>query len=137
MSGSSTTEILEGLLGGFVERVADAQAVVVSSTDGIRMHSFGIDSKDDADQASAVSSGMFSLARGADRLFGSSPGMARQIMAEVDGGLIFVTRPATGALLTVLASHKADLGLIGYEMNMLGQSIGSHLATAPRNAAIG
>ncbi|WP_037620103.1 roadblock/LC7 domain-containing protein [Streptomyces aureus] len=137
MSANTTNEILEGLLRGFVERVAHTQAAVVSSTDGIRMHVYGIDSNDDADQASAVSSGMFSLANGADRSFLGGAGSTRQIIAEVDGGLIFITRPASGTLLTVLASHDADLGLVGYEMKMLGQSIGPALATAPRISATG
>jgi predicted regulator of Ras-like GTPase activity (Roadblock/LC7/MglB family) len=132
MSGKNTNEALDGLLRGFVERVADVLAVVVSSTDGIRKHAYGLESNGDADKASAVSSGMFSLTNGADRAFVGGAGYTRQIIAEVDGGLIFITRPAEGTLLTVLASHDTDLGLIGYEMKMLGQSIGPHLATAPR-----
>lgn len=137
MSGKNPNEALDGLLRGFVERVAHVQAVVVSSTDGLLKHASGIESDDDADQASAVSSGMFSLANGADRSFVGGVGYTRQIIAEVDGGLIFITRPAEGTLLTVLASHDADLGLIGYEMKMLGQSVGPALATAARVSATG
>ena len=137
MSGTPQKETLDGLLRGFVERVAHVQAAVVSSTDGLRMYSFGIDDKDDVDQASAISSSLFSLAKGADGLFPDGGGGARQVITEGDSGLVFVTHPAMGALLTVLASHEANVGLIGYEMNMLGQSIGPALATAPRIAAAG
>ncbi|MEV5998862.1 roadblock/LC7 domain-containing protein [Streptomyces chartreusis] len=137
MSGKTTKETLDWLLRDFVERVAHAQAAVVSSTDGIRMYSFGIDDTDDVDQASAISSSLFSLAKGADGLFADGVGGARQVITEGDSGLVFVTHPAAGALLTVLASHEANVGLIGYEMNMLGQSIGPALATAPRIAAAG
>lgn len=137
MSGKTTKETLDGLLRDFVERVAHAQAAVVSSTDGIRMHAYGIDDTDNADQASAISSSLFSLAKGADGLFADGVGSARQVITEVGSGLVFVIHPAPGALLTVLASHEANVGLIGYEMNMLGQSIGPALATAPRIAAAG
>ena len=87
--------------------------------------------------ASAISSSLFSLAKGADGLFADGVGGARQVITEGDSGLVFVTHPAAGALLTVLASHEANVGLIGYEMNMLGQSIGPALATAPRISAAG
>lgn len=137
MNGSPKKETLEKLLGDFVERVAGARAVAVSSTDGLSVHTYGIESPDDADHVSAVSASMFSLARGTNRLLGSTSDKARQIVAEAEGGLFFVTHPAAGALLTVLASHEADLGLIGYEMKMLGQSIGAHLANAPRTAVTG
>ncbi|MEV0934296.1 roadblock/LC7 domain-containing protein [Streptomyces phaeochromogenes] len=138
MSGTTTNTTLDGLLRDFVERVADVQAVAVASTDGMHKHSYGIDDVGDADQVSAVSSGLFSLAKGADRLFPGSASMtARQVIVEVGSGLYFVTSPAEGALLTVLARHEANLGLIGYEMNMLGQSIGPSLRTAPRTAAAG
>jgi predicted regulator of Ras-like GTPase activity (Roadblock/LC7/MglB family) len=137
MSGKTTKEILDGLLRDFVERVAHVQAAVVASTDGIRMHSYGIDLTDDADQVSAISSSLFSLAKGADRLFTDGGGNARQVITEVDSGLVFVTHPAPGALLTVLASHEANVGLIGYEMNMLGKGLGPALEAAPRIAAAG
>ena len=101
------------------------------------MYSYGIDDTDDVDQASAISSSLFSLAKGADGLFADGVGGARQVITEGDSGLVFVTHPAAGALLTVLASHEANVGLIGYEMNMLGQSIGPALATAPRISAAG
>ncbi|MCX5173400.1 MULTISPECIES: roadblock/LC7 domain-containing protein [Streptomyces] len=137
MSGKTPKETLEWLLRDFAERVAHVQAAVVSSTDGIRMYSYGIDDTDDVDQASAISSSLFSLAKGADGLFADGVGGARQVITEGDSGLVFVTHPAAGALLTVLASHEANVGLIGYEMNMLGQSIGPALATAPRISAAG
>ena len=137
MSGKTPKETLEWLLRDFAERVAHVQAAVVSSTDGIRMYSYGSDDTDDVDQASAISSSLFSLAKGADGLFADGVGGARQVITEGDSGLVFVTHPAAGALLTVLASHEANVGLIGYEMNMLGQSIGPALATAPRISAAG
>ena len=137
MSGKTPKETLEWLLRDFAERVAHVQAAVVSSTDGIRMYSYGIDDTDDVDQASAISSSLFSLAKGADGLFADGVGGARQVITEGDSGLVFVTHHAAGALLTVLASHEANVGLIGYEMNMLGQSIGPALATAPRISAAG
>ena len=137
MSGKTPKETLEWLLRDFAERVAHVQAAVVSSTDGIRMYSYGIDDTDDVDQASAISSSLVSLAKGADGLFADGVGGARQVITEGDSGLVFVTHPAAGALLTVLASHEANVGLIGYEMNMLGQSIGPALATAPRISAAG
>lgn len=137
MSGSTTKETIDTLLRDFVERVAHVQAAVVSSTDGLHMYSFGIDDKDDADQSSAISCSLFSLAKGADGLFADGAGGARQVITEGDSGLVFVTHPVMGTLLTVLASHEANLGLIGYEMNMLGKSIGPALTTAPRIAAAG
>ncbi|WP_405728737.1 roadblock/LC7 domain-containing protein [Streptomyces sp. NBC_00028] len=137
MTSTTMTEILDGLLSAFVERVAHAQAALVCSADGLRMYAVGIDGEGDADRASAVATGMFSLAGGADRALLGGGGSTRQVIAETDGGLIFITRPAPGTLLTVLTSHDAELGLIGYEMQMLGQRLGPALEAAPRIVTAG
>ncbi|MFF4966204.1 roadblock/LC7 domain-containing protein [Streptomyces sp. NPDC001037] len=123
------------VLRDFVERMPHAYAAVVSSTDGLHKQSFGLSHPDHESKLSAVTSSMFSLGKGADQFFNAGTGTTRQVIYELDGGLMFVTEAASHTLLSVLASHEANLGLIGYEMKMLGQQVGRFLATAPRTAS--
>jgi predicted regulator of Ras-like GTPase activity (Roadblock/LC7/MglB family) len=70
------------------------------------------------------------LARGAARHF--EGGGVRQTLVEMDNVFLVVTAAGRGACLAVLASDKADLGLIAYEMNILLKRVGTYLSAAPR-----
>lgn len=118
------------LLRGLVERVPHTRSAVLLSGDGLAVASFGL-STDSADQLSAVASGLFSLARTAGVRFGSSEGV-RQVVAELDNTLMFVSSAGFGSVLTVLAGREADVGVLGYEMAQLVKSVRPFLATPAR-----
>jgi uncharacterized protein len=130
-----TTIDLRWLLDDFVGRVAAADRVVVLSADGLLVGRSTSLSHEDAEHLSAMASALQGLARGAARHFDG--GGVRQTLVEMDNVFLIVTAAGRGACLAVLASDKADLGLIAYEMNILLKRVGTYLSAAPRTADSG
>jgi predicted regulator of Ras-like GTPase activity (Roadblock/LC7/MglB family) len=125
---------LAWLLSNFVQQVPHTRSALVASTDGVNKYFHGLNT-DDADRLAAIASGLFSLARGAGAHFGGGPGVL-QVNAELEDTLLFVSAAGPGAVLAVLASRGADVGLIGYEMGQLVKRVPSYLATPPRHQAV-
>jgi predicted regulator of Ras-like GTPase activity (Roadblock/LC7/MglB family) len=123
---------LSWLLRGLVEQVPHTRGAVLLSADGLAMAAHGLGA-DPADHLSAVASGLFSLARSAALRFGGSDGV-RQVVAELDDTLLFVSSAGYGSVLTVLASRQADAGLLGYAMSQLVKSVRPFLATSARRS---
>jgi len=121
---------LAWLLRGLVERVPRTRSAVLLSADGLTSAAHGVDA-DSADHLSAIASGLFSIARSAAARFGSSDGV-RQVVAELDDTLLFVSSAGYGSVLTVLADREADAGVLGYEMSQLVKSVRPFLATPAR-----
>src|SRR5262245_19648081 len=109
-----TSRDLVWLLSGLVDRVPDTKSALLMSSDGLRKAAHGLDD-DGADHLAAIASGMFSLARSAGARFDGSDGV-RQVVAELDDSLLFVSAAGSGAVLAVLAGKTADPGVLGYEM---------------------
>jgi predicted regulator of Ras-like GTPase activity (Roadblock/LC7/MglB family) len=122
---------LTWLLRGLIERVPHARNAVLLSADGLTTAVHGL-SADDADHLSAIASGLISIARSAATKFGGSGGV-RQVVAELDDTLLFVSSAGYGSVLTVLADREADAGVLGYEMAQLVKSVRPFLGTPVRN----
>lgn len=120
------------LLRGLVERVPHTRSAVLLSADGLAIAAHGI-GPDPADQLSAIASGLFSLARTAAVRFGGSDGV-RQVVAELDDTLMFVSSAGYGSVLTVLADRETDAGVLGYEMSQLVKSVRPFLVTPSRQS---
>jgi len=121
---------LAWLLRGLVERVPHTRSAVLLSADGLAIAAYGLGT-DSADQMSAIASGMFSLARTAAVKFGRSDGV-RQVVAELDDTLLFVSSAGFGSVLTELADRESDAGVLGYEMAQLVRSVRPFLAMPAR-----
>jgi predicted regulator of Ras-like GTPase activity (Roadblock/LC7/MglB family) len=121
---------LSWLLRGLVESVPHTRSAVLLSADGLASAAHGL-GPDQADQLSAIASGLFSIARSAAARFGGSEGV-RQVVAELDDTLLFVSSAGFGSVLTVLADREADAGVLGYEMAQLVKSVRPFLATPAR-----
>jgi predicted regulator of Ras-like GTPase activity (Roadblock/LC7/MglB family) len=121
---------LAWLLRGLVEHVPHTRSAVLLSADGLTSAAHGL-GPDNADQLSAIASGMFSIARSAAVRFGGSDGV-RQVVAELDDTLLFVSSAGFGSVLTVLADREADAGVLGYEMAQLVKSVRPFLAMPAR-----
>lgn len=126
---------LSWLLRGLVEQVPHTRSAVLLSSDGLATASYGL-TADPADQLSAIASGMFSLARSAAIRFGGGDGV-RQVVAELDDTLLFVSSAGLGSVLTVLADREADVGVLGYQMTQLVKSVRPFLTTPARRAGAG
>jgi predicted regulator of Ras-like GTPase activity (Roadblock/LC7/MglB family) len=123
------------LLRGLVDHVPHTRSAVLLSADGLATAAYGLEA-DAADHLSAIASGLFSLARTASARFGGSDGV-RQVVAELDDTLMFVSSAGFGSVLAVLADREADAGVLGYEMSQLVKSVRPFLATPARRPGAG
>lgn len=130
-SSASAGQGLDWLLSGLLQRVPHTRSALLLSSDGLKKASVGLET-DEADHLAALASGLFSLARSAGERFGNAGGV-RQVVAELDDTLLFVTAAGSGAVLTVLAAHDADAGVLGYEMSHLVKSVRPYFVTPPRH----
>ncbi|GAA4935490.1 roadblock/LC7 domain-containing protein [Streptomyces coeruleoprunus] len=121
---------LDWLLDDLTKRVAHIRHALVLSNDGLVTGTSSGLPREDAEHLAAVSSGLHSLARGSGRHF--RVGRARQTMIEFDDALLFVTAAGEGSCLCVLTEAEADVGQVAYEMTLLVNRVGEHLAVAAR-----
>ena len=124
---------LAWLLDGFAERVPDVRHAIILSSDGILLAATTNIDRNDADHLAAVASGFQSLAKGAGTTFDC--GEVRQTVVDMTRGYLFVTAAGDDARIAVLAGSGADAGLVAYEMSMLVQRMGEHMAARPRPEA--
>ncbi|MER5178158.1 roadblock/LC7 domain-containing protein [Streptomyces sp. NPDC002896] len=121
------------LLDDLTNRVDSVHHVLVLSTDGLVTGASTGLRREDAEHLAAVSSGLHSLAKGSGRHFGA--GGVRQTMIEFDEAVLFVTAAGDGSCLCVLTSAEADIGQVAYEMALLVNRVGEHLAVDTRHRA--
>ncbi|WP_018639447.1 roadblock/LC7 domain-containing protein [Parafrankia elaeagni] len=130
---NTTESDLDWLLENLLARTPGTHHALVLSRDGLKLcRSAGL-SIDQADQLSAIASGIQSLAHGASIEFGDGTGGVRQSMTEFHGGLLFIVDAGQGAHLAVVATDDADAGIIGHNMSELVEQIGEYLSAAPRD----
>jgi predicted regulator of Ras-like GTPase activity (Roadblock/LC7/MglB family) len=121
---------LDWLLAEFVRGTPGVIHALVVSGDGLRLAASAQVDQVLGDQLSAATSGLVSLARGAARLLRAEP--VTQTIVEMAGGYLFATAVSAGSTLTVFASRRCDMGMVGYEMTMLAARVGHILTPAPR-----
>lgn len=121
---------LDWLLASFTDQVPDVAHALALSADGLRLAASPGLTTDQADQLSAVISGLASLTLGAARVM--SAGRVRQQIVDMDGGVLLVMAVRDRALIGVLAAPGCDLGQIGYETAMLVQRVAEALEPAAR-----
>ncbi len=123
------------LLRGLLERVPRTRSAVLVSSDGLMTAAEGLD-RDGADHLAAIAAALFSIARNAGGRFGNAGGV-RQVIAELDDILLFVSSAGAESVLVVLADRDADAGVLGYEMAQLVKSSSAFLGTAARQPDAG
>jgi predicted regulator of Ras-like GTPase activity (Roadblock/LC7/MglB family) len=129
-ASQSQNSDLTWLLTNLVQTVPSTRSAILLSSDGLPKYFHGVDA-DNADRLAALASGLCSLARGVGSRFGSSDGV-RQVVAELDDVMLFVTAAGRGTVLAVLAGRDTDVGVLGYEMGQLVKRVPTHLATPER-----
>jgi predicted regulator of Ras-like GTPase activity (Roadblock/LC7/MglB family) len=121
---------LNWLVSNFANRTPGVSSVLVLSTDGLTLALSDRLDRDTADTLAATTSGLASLTAGAARTMGA--GEVNQVIIEMDGGFLFVTKVSDGSVLAVMCDPECDIGLIGYEMSLLVARIGQVLTPALR-----
>ncbi|MCB5906367.1 roadblock/LC7 domain-containing protein [Streptomyces pinistramenti] len=124
------TSGLDWLLDDLTNRVENVRHALVLSNDGLVTGTSQELTQEDAEHLAAVASGLHSLAKGTGLHFRA--GRVRQTMVEFDEAVLFVTAAGDGSCLGVLAGSDADMGQIAYEMTLLVNRVGEHLAVAAR-----
>jgi predicted regulator of Ras-like GTPase activity (Roadblock/LC7/MglB family) len=122
---SSEAKNVNWLVNNFVDRTPGVTEAVVVSSDGLPMAVSKSLDRDSADRFAAVASGLIGLAYGAAGRFGG--GAVTEVIVEMENAFLFVTSISDGSCLAVIASANCDVGLVGYEMAMLGERAGSVL----------
>ena len=113
------------LLNGFVRDTSGVSDAVAVSSDGLLMARS--ESLDDAgaDQVAAIISGLVSLGEGASRCFGFDELL--QIIVAMRDGHMFVSAMGSAGCLGVVATPRADIGNVGYQMALLVERCGEML----------
>jgi predicted regulator of Ras-like GTPase activity (Roadblock/LC7/MglB family) len=127
---SKEAQNINWLVNNFVERVPGVVHTVAVSSDGLLLAFSQELDRAAADQLSALSSGLSSLAQGTADHFGG--GRVSQTIVEMEHGFLFVTSISDGSLLAVLAELDCNIDLIGYEMAMVVARTGDALTPALR-----
>jgi len=132
---STTDRSLDWLLENLLEKTPGTRHALVLSRDGLKLCLSSGLTVDQADQLSAIASGIQSLSHGASVEFGDGSGGVRQSMTEFHGGILFIVEAGVGAHLAVIADDEADAGVVGHNMNELIEQIGEYLRAEPRQSA--
>ncbi len=123
-----TTPTLNWLLVNFVRETDGVRDAVAVSSDGLLIAaSAGLD-RSGADHLAALVSGMSSLGRSASRRY-DFDGL-KLIMIEMRRGFLLVSMIGDSGCVGVLADAGCDLGLVGYEIAILVDRVGSLLTPA-------
>lgn len=130
MALTSEAENLNWLINAFAERVPGVTHAVVVSSDGLLVAASDLLPRDGADQLSAISSALVSLANGAAQVFEGDG--VRQTVIEMGVGFFLVRTIEDGSILAVLALQNCDIGVVGYEMARLVKQVGELLTPAVR-----
>lgn len=113
------------LLRDFTQSVSNVEQTVAVSADGLLMAMAGTQDRSAADRVAAVVSGLRSLADGGSQVM--AKGVVRQVIVDMAGGFLFVSRISGGSALGVLTDAGCDLAAVGYEMALLVERCGPSL----------
>ncbi len=127
---------LDWLLDDLVRRVGQVTKAVILSQDGMALGASETLTRDDSEHLAALAAGFQSLARGAERHFGSGGGGVRQTVVEMESGFLLVAAAGSGTCLAVIAEQGADLGLVAYEMAILVRRTAEHIRVNTRASAL-
>jgi predicted regulator of Ras-like GTPase activity (Roadblock/LC7/MglB family) len=116
------------LLGNFVHQTDGVRDAVAVSSDGLLIASSDGLSRAEADHLAAIVSSLASVARSASRRY-DFDGL-KLIMIEMRRGFLLVSVIPGGSCLGVVAGSDSDVGLVGYEISLLGERFGALLTPA-------
>ena len=121
---------LSWLVTDFAERVSDVDHALVVSSDGVPMAvSEGV-APSHAEQLSAITSGLVSLASGVARVFDG--GAVTQTLVATGHGTLVIMSISDGSSLATVTTAEANLDLLAYEMTMLAEAAGGVLTPRAR-----
>ncbi len=122
---SSQVKNVNWLMTRFVSDTVGVEQAIAVSSDGLLMAISSNLDRGSADKMAAIVTGMRSLSDGASRVLGK--GGVNQVIIEMRQAYLFIASISGGSSLGVVAAKNADLGLVGYEITLLVQRVGTQL----------
>jgi uncharacterized protein len=122
---SSQVRNVNWLMSRFVSDTVGVEQSIAVSSDGLLMAISSNLDRANADKLAAIVTGMRSLSDGAARVLGK--GGLNQVLIEMRSAYLFVASISGGSSIGVVADKTCDLGLVGYEITLLVQRVGSQL----------
>ncbi len=122
---TSQVKNVNWLMSRFVSDTVGVEQAIAVSSDGLLMAISSNLDRASADKMAAIVTGMRSLSDGAARVLGKG-GMS-QVLVEMHDAYLFIATISGGSSLGVVTSKNADLGLVGYEITLLVQRVGTQL----------
>ena len=117
------------LISAFAGRVPSVAHAALVSSGGLPLACSDGLPAERMDQLAAVASGLTSLVHGAARLF--QGGTAAQTVVIMEQGMLILKPVSDGMVLAVLAAPECDLGLVSYEIVLLGEQAARILIRQP------
>ncbi|WP_369055833.1 roadblock/LC7 domain-containing protein [Kineococcus terrestris] len=132
MSDVLQVEDLDWLMAGFKKRVPGVLHAIAVTADGFHLASTPGLPEAARRQLCPVTCGLASLATGLSGQLGK--GSCRRLVIDTERGRLVVASISDGSALTVLVNHRADLGQLGYEVDLLVARVGQALTPETRSA---
>jgi predicted regulator of Ras-like GTPase activity (Roadblock/LC7/MglB family) len=123
---SNEAQQFNGLLSQFAASTPEVIEAVAVSSDGLLIAMSNKLSREDADRLAAITSAMISLAHGAGRVY--DMGTPNKVIIDLDNGYLLVSSISVGCTLGMLASRRANLGDLAYEMVVFANRAGEVLS---------
>ncbi len=128
MALSEKADNVNWLMANFVRTTPGVEQAVAVSSDGLLIALSTSLDRAAADKLAAIITGMRSLAHGAAGEL--AMGRVRQVLVEMVNGYLFVASISDGSTLGVAAARDCDLGLVGFEIALLVERVGTQLTPA-------
>jgi uncharacterized protein len=129
-SGGVLGRQLDWLLSDFARNTPGVLHAVAVSPDGLALAASDGVGDGLADQLSAATSGLVSLAQGTAQTLRA--GAVAQTIIEMAAGYLFLTSMSEGSSVAVFTDRECDMGMVGYEVTMLAARVGHVITSQPR-----
>ena len=125
MTLSDQAKNVNWLMVNFVRTTPGVEQAVAVSSDGLLIAMSTQLERAAADKMAAIITGIRALSHGAANEL--AKGHVLQAIVEMDRAFLFVSAISGGSTLGVVAERGCDLGLVGYEITLLVERVGSQL----------
>ena len=125
MTLSDQAKNVNWLMANFVRSTPGVEQAVAVSSDGLLIAMSTQLERASADKLAAIITGIRALAHGAANEL--AKGQVLQVIVEMGHAFLFVSAISGGSTLGVVAARDCDLGLVGYEITLLVERVGTQL----------
>ena len=125
MALSDKANNVNWLMANFVRSTPGVEQAVAVSSDGLLIALSSHLERTADDKLAAIITGIRALSHGAANEL--AKGQVLQVLIEMSNAYLFVSAISGGSTLGVVAARDSDLGLVGYEITLLVERVGSQL----------